>query len=188
MTDPAPTEPTGESGQTPAPRPPVPQFGEYATPEEQRRRIQAHAPAPRASEPPSAPEPAPAPVAASSSWRTIDRITTVSFVVYGLVNVLGTIPQLADYAGYVTRAFAIVGIDAELSDPASARAWGIGAALVMGIGWLLTAVFAALWLRAGRVSFWIPIAGLLVFATVSGILLSVPILTDPALLSSIGAG
>ncbi|MGV9768424.1 DUF6264 family protein [Microbacterium sp. NPDC003461] len=167
------------------PTPPRPQFGELATPEEQRRRMQAN-PLPV---PPPAPEPQAArvPVAGARprNGRMADRIITVGLLVYGLVNTVVSIPQMTDYATYAETLLSLMGVDATLSDPAGARGWGLAAALVMGLGWLLTAVLSYLRLRAGRLAFWIPIVGAIVFLGISGGLLTVPLLNDPAVLDAL---
>ncbi|WP_286794938.1 DUF6264 family protein, partial [Microbacterium sp. UBA3394] len=61
-----------------------------------------------------------------------------------------------------------------------ARAWGFAAAVVVGLGWLLTAVLSWMSMRRGRISWWIPLVGALVFSFASGILLTVPLFQDPA--------
>lgn len=162
-------------------RPPVPQFGEYATPEEQQRRIQATArPAP--------PSPAAAPVPAPAAARPglgVDRIITIGLLVYGLISTLTSIPQMADYAAYAENLLRMMGIDAALSDPAGARGWGVAAAIVTGLGWIVTAALSYLRMRAGRLAFWVPLVGAIVFLAISGVLLAVPLVSDPAIVDAL---
>ncbi|MCW3491782.1 DUF6264 family protein [Microbacterium sp. SSM24] len=173
---------------TPDPRP-RPQYGEYATPEEQRARIAqpdiglVYEPAPVADEPVAAP-PAPQAGAAAEPGtprsRPIDRIVTFALLAYGLVNVISSFSALIDYSSYAETMFSILGVDAELSDPAAGRPWGIAAAIVLAVGWLVTAAVSWMSLRRGRLSWWIPLLGGVVFTFTSAMLVLVPIMNDPA--------
>lgn len=168
-------------------RPPVPQFGEYASPEEQRRRMQANPlPTPPAPSVPPAPA-APVPVLGGSARAGlgIDRVITIALLVYGLINTIASIPQMADYVTYSETLLAMMGIDATLTDPSSGRGWGVAAAIVIGLGWLATAALAYLRMRAGRLAFWVPVVGAIVFLGISGVLLAIPLLGDPAILDAV---
>ena len=168
---------------------PRPRYGEYASPEEQRRRMQANprpAPPPQVEPTPVAPSGA-VPVAgeAARPGRMVDRVVTLALLIYGLLNTITSTPQMTDYASYAETMFRMMGVDATLSDPGAARGWGLAAALVMGIGWLLTAVFAWTRLRAGKLAFWVPLVGAVVFLGISGALLAIPLLNDPAVLDAL---
>ena len=63
--------------------------------------------------------------------------------------------------------FDLLGVDVELADPAAGRPWGIAAALVLAIGWLLTAALSWWSLRRGRLTWWIPVVGGIVFTFAS---------------------
>ncbi|WES64973.1 DUF6264 family protein [Microbacter sp. GSS18] len=183
-----------ESSGDPRPRP---RYGEYATPEEQRARIQVPDPAlmepvPVASPEPAAPaEPTPAsPAPRRGAGRTADRIATWALLGYGFFTVLSSVSALADYGSFAATFLDLLGVDAQLADPAAGRGWGIAAAIVLAVGWVLTAVLSWAGLRAGRVSFWIPIVGGIVSNIASGTLMLVPIMSDPAvwdaLLATVG--
>jgi hypothetical protein len=171
---------------------PRPQYGEYATPEEQRARIRQPAasealsagqtPAAAAVPGPAAPVAPPTAVAAPvvPRRRYVDRVITFALLAYGLITVLGSIPASTDYPQFAATFFEMLGVDATLSDPAAGRGWGLAAALVLGLGWLLTLALSWWNVRAGRLSFWIPLVGGLVFNMVSSLLLVVPLMTDPA--------
>jgi hypothetical protein len=168
----------------PDPRP-RPQYGEYATAEEQRARIQEPAPwqlpttAPAVAEAP-APSPASAPPAAPRRPRTVDRIVTFALLAYGLISVVSAFPAYTDYGGYAEMVLGLMGVDAQLSDPAAGRPWGIAAALVLAVGWILT-LLVSLWsLRKGRLTWWIPLVAGVVFSFAAGALMMVPIVNDPA--------
>lgn len=173
---------------------PRPQYGEYASTEEQRRRIQQpdatwalesgqqldrnhaqqHSPAEAA---PLADDTAETDL--TRRRRVADRVITIGLLVYGLFNVFTSIPLFTDYSAYAASLFEMMGLQATLSDPEGARAWGFAAAVVLGLGWLLTAVVSWMSMRRGRISWWIPLVGALVFSFASGILLTVPLFLDP---------
>ncbi|MDO8382375.1 MAG: DUF6264 family protein [Microbacterium sp.] len=200
-------------------RPARPEYGEYATPEEQRARIQqpdaTHAlssgqslDAPAAPVPPAPPygsasttppalsAGAPAPVVPEASGparpvrrpRTVDRIATFALLGYGLFNVLTSIPAFTEYSTYANTLLDIMGVDAEFSG--GGRGWGLAAAFVLGLGWLLTATLTWLNLRRGRITWWIPLVGGVVFTLTASVLLMVPLFSDPtiwnALVGSVG--
>lgn len=184
----------GENRQDPRPRP---QYGEYATPEEQRARIrqpdmtwaletgqagQAGQAGTAVSTTASVPAPAAAAAAtapANSRPRAIDRIVTFALLAYGLVNVIAAFPSLVDYVAYADTMFEMLGVDATLSDPAGGRPWGIAAALVLAFGWILTAVLSWANLRRGRLSWWIPLVGGALFTFTSAMLVLIPLMNDP---------
>ena len=202
-------------------RPERPAYGEYATPEEQRARIQQpdataalssgqSLDAPAASAPPAptygsagpaTPPPlqpgAPPPVvpAASGSARparrpgTFDRVATFALLGYGLFNVLTTIPGVTNYPTYANTLLEVMGVDAQFTG--GGRGWGLAAAFVLGLGWLLTATLTWQNLRRGRMTWWIPLVGGVVFTLTASVLMMVPLLSDPtiwnAMVGSIGS-
>ncbi|WP_460775062.1 DUF6264 family protein [Microbacterium sp. GXF7504] len=178
---------------------PRPKYGEYATPEEQRARIKEPAvsealsagvtPAEVAAVPPApvAPAAGAQSVAAASARRgsVLDRVITIALLAYGLFTVLTTIPAVADYAAFADTLLATMGAEATLSDPGAARGWVLASNLILGVGWVATAALSWLNLRAGRVSFWIPLTAGIVFTMISSVLLIMPLMTDPAVWSAI---
>ncbi len=171
----------------PDPRP-RPQYGEYATPEEQRARIAqpdaalVYEPAPVTEEvaPPAGAAVAAPPAAEVRRSHPVDRIVTFALLAYGLVNVISSFSAMVDYAAYADTMFRLLGVDAELSDPAAGRPWGIAAACLLAAGWLITAAVAWASLRRGRLTWWIPLVGGIVFTFASAMLMLVPIMNDPA--------
>jgi len=179
----APVEPRPQGGEPARARP---QYGEYATPEEQRARIQE--PAPWQLEPvtpimtnvvPDPAEPAVAPVAERRP-RPVDRVVTFALLAYGLVNVISSVPAFLDYGAYAETMLAVLGVDVQISDPAAGRAWGIAAVLVLAIGWCATAAVSIWSLRRGRLTWWIPLVGGILFTFIAGALMAVPLMNDPA--------
>ena len=175
----------GARGESQRPRP---QFGEYATPEEQRARIQAPAAwqqelaAPIMTEAPAPGIPSPSQPAepARRRPRPVDRIVTFALLAYGLVNVVSAVPAFLDYGAYAETMLTMLGVDAQLSDPADGRAWGIAAVLVLAIGWCATAAVSFWSVRRGRLTWWIPLVAGILFTFTAGALMAVPLLSDPA--------
>lgn len=171
-----------DAGANPRPRP---QYGEYATPEEQRARIarpdatyalETGQPVMTAADPAQA-----APVAdASPRPRLADRVVTIALLSYGLFNVLSSFPAFLDYGAYADTMFAVMGVDAELADPAAGRPWGIAAATLLAVGWIATALLSWWSLRRGRLTWWIPLVAGVVFTFAAGIMMVVPLTNDPA--------
>lgn len=175
---------TTPAGAEPDPRP-RPQYGEYATPEQQRASIREpvrESPA-VVSAPPLPPvRPAAPPVRAP---RTVDRIVTVMLLVFGLVNVATSVPALLDYEGYVDTFLRALGADGALADPDSGAAWGIAAAIVLVVGLVAAAMLSRGSLRRGRITFWIPLVAGVVVNLVASFLAIVPIVNDATLWASI---
>jgi len=164
-------------------RRPAPQYGEYATPEEQRARIQHPLPAPE----PVRPLPTgPATTVAARPSRTADRIITIVLLVYGLTTVISSVPQLIDFTGFVDTWMALAGIDAEFTNVAAGQLWGAIAAGVFAAGWILTALLSWRSLAARRLSWWIPLVGAIVTFVVVTVCLTVPLMGDPAIASHFG--
>lgn len=117
--------------------------------------------------------------------RFADRMVTFALLGYGLFSVIGAIPSAADYPRFASTFLEVFGVDQALSDPASARGWGLAAALVLGIGWLATLAVTWTSLRAGRISFWIPLVAGIVFNMIAAVLLISPLAADPAVWSAL---
>ncbi|MDD7929509.1 DUF6264 family protein [Microbacterium thalli] len=185
---------------------PRPQYGEYATPEEQRARIAAlgggtaphpdvvdtaipaasPAPAAPTGAPPRLPSPRPTTTAARPT-RTADRVVTIALLAYGLITLLGAIPQLIDFVGFAETWMEMAGIDATLADPAAGRAWGIAAAIFYSLGWLATAALSWWSLSHRRLSWWIPLVGAIVTFVIVSLLLAAPLLSDPGVMQGFSA-
>lgn len=201
MSDPSAPSPDGDEATRRRPQSadssrPRPQFGEYATPEEQRARIQEPAPwqltpvTPVMTDAPDAGIPSPVPYAAAVERRPrpVDRIVTIALLAYGLLNVISSVAALTDYGAYAETMLAILGVDAELSDPAAGRPWGIAAALVLAIGWCATAAVSVWSMRRRRLSWWIPLVGGIVFTFAAGTLMLVPLMSDATVWDALVAG
>lgn len=167
---------------------PRPQYGEYATPEEQRARIRRpepaavpQAPAPdRAPYVPHPPTPRPTTTAARPS-RTADRVITLALLAYGLVTVLTAVPQLLDFAAFAEAWMEMAGIEEEFTNTAQGAQFGAIGAVVFAAGWVLTALISWRSLSRRRLTWWIPLVGAIVTFLAVSSLLTVPLLGDPAI-------
>jgi hypothetical protein len=187
VTDATAPEPSPRSAETPRPRP---QYGEYATPEEQQARIRQPdvTIALDTGRPVEEAAAVGAPVAGAASGadivptrrRAVDRIVTFALLAYGLVNVISSFPAFLDYSAYADTLFTILGVEAELSDPASGRPWGIAAALLLTVAWLATAAVSWWNLSKGRLTWWIPLVAGVLFTFLAGVLMMIPLANDPA--------
>ncbi|MDE0545760.1 DUF6264 family protein [Microbacterium sp. C7(2022)] len=180
---------------------PRPQYGEYATPEEQRARIRqpdvaaaldVGMPAHEVAEPPAETDAAPGAGAAHAvptpKRRPVDRIVTFGLLAYGLITVVTSFNTLVDYNAYAAQVLEMMGADPGLATGIDGRSWGVAAALVLAGGWLLTAALSWLSLARARITWWIPVVGAIVFTTVSAVLMLTPLMNDPAVWDALLAG
>lgn len=169
-----------------------PRYGEYATPEQQRARIEQSG----GEVPPVAPAVPPMPLPTASGpvpterpttttarrSRTADRVITIALLVYGLFTVLTTVPQLLDFSGFIDTWTEMAGIDEEFTNYEQGMFWARTSAFVFAGGWILTAVLSWLSLSRGRVSWWIPLVGAIVTFIIVSIMMAVPLASDPAII------
>lgn len=172
---------------------PRPQYGEYATPEQQRAHIRqpapSQAPVPVEQAPPQAP-PAGAPWmrghAASSHAHPVDRIVTIALLAYGALNVVFALPAYFNLPAYMKQVMTILGIAGDFTNLDGARLWGPIAAAVLVAGFAVTAWIAVRHVRRGRLSWWIPVVGAVVSYVLVAMCLTVVILGDPAFVQFAG--
>ncbi len=161
---------------------PRPQYGEYATPEEQRAAIKQPAPESVAPVEPPHPPTAPATTVAARPTRTADRVITLALLMYGLITVISAIPQLVDFTEFAKTWMTVAGVEGEFTNTAQGAVWGGIAATVFAVGWLATAGFAWWSLARRRLSWWIPLVGAIVTFVVVSVCLVVPLFGDEALM------
>ncbi|WP_396655478.1 DUF6264 family protein [Microbacterium sp.] len=179
---------------------PRPRYGEYATPEEQRARIQqpdatfaldagitaaptaqpAARPGISDSAMPGQAVPGAGPAGAAARRHPVDRIVTIALLAYGAINVVFSVISFFDLPELATRALQILGSSAEFTNVEAARVWGPIAAVVLVIGYLVTLLLALRRLRSGRLAWWVPLAGAAATYIAVYICLAVPLLGDPA--------
>ncbi|PSL39968.1 hypothetical protein CLV49_3623 [Labedella gwakjiensis] len=159
-----------------APRP-RPQFGELATPEEQRAAIAVPIDAAAAESVPVADVPAkdvPETLAEQKVTRAkqsrgeqketadggvrapVDRFASWALLGVGLFNILTSSSALIDLPAAITQFFAADGLD-PYGPVLAGRVLGIGALVVNVALWILTLMIVQRRVNAGRTSWWIPI-------------------------------
>ncbi|MGZ0710409.1 DUF6264 family protein (plasmid) [Coraliomargarita sp. W4R53] len=183
---------------------PRPQYGEYATPEEQQARIAqpdvtqaleegTSGAAVEVAHPAvvSAPAAEPAePAATAVRKRSFDRVATFGLLTYGLFTVVTSFGEFVDYNSYAEQVLSMMNVDASLAASIDGRSWGVAAALVLAVGWFITAALSWMSMSRGRVSWWIPLVGAVVFTLASAVFMLTPLMSDPtvwnAMLESVG--
>jgi hypothetical protein len=141
---------------------PLPQYGEYATPEEVAalRGTPDAVHAQRADPPNRSDRPArPAdPETRGSRWRRLDRPITIALIAFGVLNLLQYSAAFLDFEGFLEAA--TEGTVAEEIDFTDAARFGGVVLFLLCLVLLVTSSAAAvLRLRRGRVAFWVPLVG-----------------------------
>ncbi|WP_411721558.1 DUF6264 family protein [Mycetocola sp.] len=168
---------------------PRPQFGEYATPEEQQKAIKV--PLDDSESMPVASQESPSSHISVQGGRTAqvpakrataDRVATMMLLGIGLMTILLSLPALIDLPKSIDTAFAQL----DLGDYTST-------ALGSALGWTALLISAALWgfalwlslraLRRGRIAWWIPlvfgvIGNIAVFACIAFAMAGDPAFSD----------
>ncbi|MCE4027129.1 MULTISPECIES: DUF6264 family protein [unclassified Microbacterium] len=164
-----------------------PAFGEYATPEEQSRRAGRPLPPPVVHTPPAAApvaQPgAPAADVAERPAHPVDRMASIALLAYGLWNVITSTFAFLNPSSLMATMMQAVGISGTFSNYQQARVWGIVAGILLIVGWVATAAWTVLRLRRGKLTWWLPVAGGVVFVLLTTICMMVPFFTDPAVIS-----
>lgn len=167
---------------------PRPQYGEYASPEEQQARIRQpdvtdeldRGRAPVVPADAAGADAGSAPASAPTAGTAIDRIATAVLLGLGAVNVLFTVPGFLDLSATFARTMEAMGIPGSFTNDAAAQTWGSIAVVVLIAGFLITALASWRRLRAGRRAWWIPLVGAAVTYVIVVSCLTVPIAGDPA--------
>ena len=178
---------------------PRPQYGEYATPQEQARIIAhslppvsallvpptvADAASPGASSAPKVRTKkqqfvAGSPVAGGHRPRRWDQILTVMLLGYAAINVIGQLIARDTLAAIVTQFFVTQGIGTYTPTTLSET---LGNTLnIVTLALFVLTVLGATWmLRRGRIAFWIPLAGGVAATIVALVFVVVLLQADPA--------
>jgi len=163
-----------------------PAFGEYATPEEQSRRAGRPLPPPVVHTPPAAPPVAPVAPAAATEARAahpVDRMASIALLAYGLWNVITSLFTFLNPSSLMATLLQATGVSGVFSNNELAKVWGTVSGAVLIAGWVATAAWTVLRLRRGRLTWWVPVLGGVVFVTLSAICMMVPFFSDPAVVS-----
>ncbi len=162
-----------------------PQYGELATPEEQRRA--AGLPPLEETVAPIVDPPAPSAQAVRPAGHPVDRFATIALLAYGLVNVVISGLSYLDFGTVMNEAMKTLGVDGEFTNYAQGRIWGTVAAVVLVVGWCLTAMLSIRRLRQGKRSWWVPLAGAAVTLLFTSICVAVPMMSDPAFMEYVSS-
>jgi uncharacterized membrane protein YhaH (DUF805 family) len=130
------------------------------------------------------PEPAAAPQPTGRRW---DRIITIVLLAYGVVNVLMAGMSYLDLPSVMNQSMKVLGIDGEFSNFEQAKVWGTIAAIVLVVGWVITAWLSTRRLRRGKLTWWVPLVGAAVTMIVASICITVPMMGDPAFVAYLDA-
>ena len=101
-------------------------------------------------------------------------------MIYGFLNVVSGFFQYADLGAYLDELYGTFGIGNYL-ETGMERPIGIAIVAVNLLSFTLVAWFTVRALRAGRIAFWIPLAGGLLATVASTIFLQILLADDPAL-------
>ncbi len=178
---------------------PRPQYGEYASPEEQRAHIREPLPEPAQpmdvapaagghglggslwggtpTPPPWQATPAPG---TKPALAPIHRIITLAMLAFGAVQVLSSSFSFFDYGALMTQVFETWGVRKDIADQPRPAGWGIVLFAVLLGGYALTVWLSLKAIKAQRVSWWIPVVGAIVTWIVLSIVLGVALAGDPA--------
>lgn len=165
---------------------PRPEYGEYATPQEQAKAIAKSQPLPPRAEQPvegrAAPVPPPAigpsgtPVARGGS---ADRFATLLLLALGLVYLVGGSPSYLALPATLDTVYQQWGIGSYAAT-GFASAIGIVVVVSQAVIWVVIAVIAIRRLRSSRSSWWVPVVGAVATFVVTVILMAIVIMSDPA--------
>jgi hypothetical protein len=186
---------------------PRPEYGEYATPEQQH--------AAKRTDEPFVPVAAPTPVGQSSSvgdqsWpgplvapqrpqsptqtpppaavvqkpaRRWDLIVSAGLLGYGLFSVISGFPVYADPVTLLNQIAQLQGLG-HFSPSALATALGIVINATSAVIWVVTAAITYRLLRRGRLAFYVPVIGGVLVAIVGAVCMLVIMLSDPSFIDS----
>lgn len=157
---------------------PTPQYGEYASPEEQAKAMGAAAwPAPQPA------EPAPVPRVRSSR----DMVITVTLLGIGLVWVLLSIPGAADLPATLNRTYELQGYTGTYGPVELASTLGLLMNISSIVVWAITCAVSIAMLRRHRRAVYVPIIGAVVAGAIALALTLVAMLSDPGLIAYVNS-
>ena len=154
---------------------PRPQYGEYATPEQQAAAMGKKY-VPPAPEPVDGP---PTPTNVSGGYARpyptrqpgyLNRFFTVFFLGLGGLMLFGDAPIYLNFASALRGAYESSGMS--ITVPSSINPAGIPLLIANVVLYAASVLFSVLALRRGRVAVYIPIVGFIVFAITAGIIVS----------------
>ena len=151
---------------------PLPQYGEYATPEQQAAAMGRKYVAPEPEMDPAAPAQVLPQAYLARPPGYANRFLTVFLLGLGAVSLLGNIPTFFSLATALKGAATAAGV-ASVTVPASANAAGIPILIANVVVYLAAVLLSIRALRRGRVSFYIPVAGFVIFVLVAWVIVAI---------------
>jgi hypothetical protein len=158
---------------------PRPQYGEYASRDDQAKA--AGLPAPSFAPPavPPAAHSSAAPSAKAGTPRRWDILLSFALLAYGAVNVVAGFFQFADLGAVLEQVYTTMGIGKYTPTPL-AGTLGIVINVTSSVLFVLTVIVTTRLLRRGRLAFYVPIIGGALAWIVSFVCVAVLMLGDPA--------
>lgn len=100
-----------------------------------------------------------------------------------------TISALLDFERLAALYFEMLGVDGAFTNIEAGRVWGVIAAVALSAGWALTALLSWRRVRAGKITWWLPLVGAVITYFVASACIAVPLMSDPAFgsLGSLGS-
>jgi len=157
---------------------PRPQYGEYASSDDQAKA--AGIPAPSFAPPPVPPaaQHAPPPLGVAGPARRWDILLSYALLAYGAVNVVAGFFQFANLGAVLEQVYTTMGIGT-YTPTALAGALGVVINVTNVVLFVLTAIVTTRQLRRGRLAFYLPIIGGVLAWIVSFVCIAVLMLGDP---------
>ncbi|HEX4444716.1 MAG TPA: DUF6264 family protein [Galbitalea sp.] len=161
---------------------PRPQYGEYATPEQQAEAM-GHKYVPPAPEPTTpAPDTTVAPAYLNRQPGYANRFLTVFLLAIGALSLFSNVPAYLSLASTLRTAMAASGTSSA-SVPSSVNTAGVPILIANVVIYVATLLFSVVMMRRGRTSGYIPVVGFLLFVLVAAILLA---LYAPSFVTQLG--
>ncbi|WP_167138846.1 DUF6264 family protein [Diaminobutyricimonas sp. TR449] len=155
-----------------------PQYGAYATPEQQALARGTELPPPEVMSPAAVP-----PIEASKSRRG-DRIAAVALLACGFINVVTGIPGWLRLPASLQAAYDQLGVG-EFQAVELASALGIAALITQIVLWLGALGITVALIRAGRLSWWVPLTAGVIAVVGTSVLIGIAIMADPGFAASL---
>lgn len=105
---------------------------------------------------------------------------TIGLLAYGLVSVVLTGIAYLDLPSVMDQNMKLLGIEGEFTNYTQGRIWGTVAAIVLALGWCVTAAVSVRRLRRRRIAWWVPLVGAAVTMLLVSFCVAVPMMGDPA--------
>jgi len=166
---------------------PRPEYGEYATPEEQAEAMGTTLPILETPASAAVEEPVVAPPSALEARppRRWDMVVTIALVVFAIYTTISGFATYSDLAYSLTQVYAMYGYDGQYPNAAQAASVGLIINIVQPVLLILTIWLSTRSLRRGRVTFWIPLTAGIVSGVTSTVLLMTLLFADPGFMAFI---